>query len=166
MGLARQALDAYLLKLNTYPLRMQLITGTMIGYAGDAIAQVGFQIDTQSVYITRALMGLRVHVHQFKNQYKLWIEKAKKYDFSRGTRMAAFRFFLLTPLENRWMIFAERKFTGRTLFNLTKKVSIDQLMIGPILMICFFTYNEGELLSLDDAMKSHSGALAVFVLTY
>ena len=49
MGLARQALDAYLLKLNTYPLRMQLITGTMIGYAGDAIAQVGFQIDTQSV---------------------------------------------------------------------------------------------------------------------
>ena len=67
MGLARQALDAYLLKLNTYSLRMQLITGTMIGYAGDAIAQVGFQIDTQSVYITRALMGLRVHEHQFEN---------------------------------------------------------------------------------------------------
>ena len=42
MGLARQALDAYLLKLNTYPLRMQLMTGTMIGYAGDAIAQLGF----------------------------------------------------------------------------------------------------------------------------
>ena len=42
------------------------------------------------------------------------------------------------------MIFAERKFTGRTLFNLTKKVSIDQFMIGPILMMCFFTYNEGE----------------------
>lgn len=100
MGLARQALDAYLLKLNTYPLRlvfilmltrwcfepvflksiswklfvrMQLITGTMIGYAGDAIAQ-------------------------------LWIEKSKKYDFKRGTRMAAFRFFLLTPLENRWWV--------------------------------------------------------------
>ena len=50
MGLARQALDAYLLKLNTYPLRMQLITGTMIGYAGDAIAQVGFQIDTPPVH--------------------------------------------------------------------------------------------------------------------
>ena len=92
----------------------------------------------------RALMGLRVHEHQFENQYKLWIEKAKKYDFSRGTRMAAFRFFLLTPLENRWMIFAERKFTGRTLFNLTKKVSIDQFMVGPILRICFFTYNEGK----------------------
>ena len=45
MGLARQALDSYLVKLNTYPLRMQLMTGTMIGYAGDAIAQVGFQID-------------------------------------------------------------------------------------------------------------------------
>jgi len=117
MGLARQALDAYLLKLNTYPLRMQLMTGTMIGYAGDAIAQ-------------------------------LWIEKAKKYDFSRGSRMAAFRFFLLTPLENRWMIFAERKFSGRTLFNLTKKVSIDQFMIGPILMICFFTYNESRLYKL------------------
>ena len=42
------------------------------------------------------------------------------------------------------MIFAERKFTGRTLFNLTKKVSIDQFMIGPILMMCFFTYNEGK----------------------
>ena len=45
MGLARQALDAYLLKLNTYPLRMQLMTGTMIGYAGDAIAQAGLQSD-------------------------------------------------------------------------------------------------------------------------
>ena len=50
MGLARQALDSYLLKLNTYPLRMQLMTGTMIGYAGDAIAQAGFQIDTQPVH--------------------------------------------------------------------------------------------------------------------
>ena len=64
------------------------------------------------------------------------------------------------------MIFAERKFSGRTLFNLTKKVSIDQFMIGPILMICFFTYNEGELLSLYDAMMSHSGVLAVFGLTH
>ena len=57
MGLARQALDAYLLKLNTYPLRMQLITGTMIGYAGDAIAQAGFQIDTQLCILYRALIG-------------------------------------------------------------------------------------------------------------
>jgi len=113
MGLARKALDAYLLKLNKNPLRTQLITGTMIGYAGDAIAQ-------------------------------FLIEKSRKYDFFRGTRMAAFRFFLLTPLENRWMIFAERKFSGRTLINLTKKVSIDQFMIGPILMMCFFTYNEGK----------------------
>ena len=117
-------------------------------------------------YPIGALIGSRFQEHQFENQFKLWIEKAKKYDFSRGTRMAAFRFFLLTPLENRWMIFAERKFTGRTLFNLTKKVSIDQFMIGPILMICFFTYNEGELLSLDDAMMSHSGVLAVFGLTH
>ena len=95
-------------------------------------------------YPIGALIGSRFQEHQFENQFKLWIEKAKKYDFSRGTRMAAFRFFLLTPLENRWMIFAERKFTGRTLFNLTKKVSIDQFMVGPILRICFFTYNEGN----------------------
>ena len=100
----------------------------------------------------------------------MWIEKAKKYDFSRGTRMAAFRFFLLTPLENRWMIFAERKFTERTIFNLTKKVSIDQFMIGPILMICFFTYNEGESFfghrysALDGTITSHGGVMEIFCL--
>jgi hypothetical protein len=40
------------------------------------------------------------------------------------------------------MIFAERKFAGTGLKNLTKKVSIDQLLIGPMLLSTFFAYNE------------------------
>ena len=103
----------YLTKLNANPLPMQMATGTMLGYAGDAIAQ-------------------------------LWLEKAEKYDFIRGTRIAAFTFFIWAPLNNRWMIFAEKRFGGNSLKTLTKKVSIDQFMLGPFLTTSFFTFNERE----------------------
>ena len=43
------------------------------------------------------------------------------------------------------MVFAERKFAGNSVKNLTKKVSIDQFMIGPALLSSFFCYNEREL---------------------
>ena len=54
MGLPRKALDAYLMKLNAHPLKMQLATGTMIGYAGDAIAQACF-MDAHDYYSLRVM---------------------------------------------------------------------------------------------------------------
>jgi len=70
------------------------------------------------------------------------IEQREKYDFVRGTRMAGFTLLIWAPLANRWMIFAERKFAGNSVTNLTKKVGIDQFMLGPALTTTFFCYNE------------------------
>jgi hypothetical protein len=71
MSILRRGLNNYINLLNAHPLKMQMLTGTLLGYAGDAMAQ-------------------------------MWLEKAEKYDFYRGTRMAMFTFLIWAPVANRW----------------------------------------------------------------
>ena len=42
------------------------------------------------------------------------------------------------------MLFAERQFAGTSAKSLAKKLTIDQFLLGPMLMASFFTYNERE----------------------
>lgn len=109
----RQGVIWYHSKLAAAPLRTQLITGTILAGMSDFICQVA-------------------------------VEKRKlfeSYDPVRSCRMGMFAFSVWVPVGFYWFGYAAKVFPGAGM-NLVKKVMIDQLVVIPLLLCNYLTFNE------------------------
>ena len=50
------------------------------------------------------------------------------------------------PISSRWILYAEKAFPIPPIVNLFKKVAIDQLLLGSLIALIAFHYNERKFL--------------------
>ena len=70
------------------------------------------------------------------------VEHDKQYDPWRSLRMGTYAVIAWVPVGFFWFRAAERMFPGTGLVNMAKKLSIDQLIICPSLLLWFLSSNE------------------------
>ena len=69
-------------------------------------------------------------------------EPTKPYDPYRSLRMGTYAFCAWVPVAFFWFRYAERRWPGKRLANMTKKLGVDQLVVCPTLLFCYLGTNE------------------------
>lgn len=89
--------------------------------------------------ITATGLGL---VGDMISQHIIEEKPLSEHDFIRSVRFAAFGPLIWVPISSRWILYAEKAFPIPPILNLFKKVAIDQLLLGSLIALIAFHYNE------------------------
>merc|ERR1739838_707024 len=110
--------------------------------------------------ITATGLGL---VGDMISQHIIEEKPLSDHDFIRSIRFAAFGPLIWVPISSRWILYAEKAFPIPPLVNLFKKVAIDQLLLGSLIALIAFHYN--ELMSGHSLQDVHNKIEAHYVKT-
>ena len=89
--------------------------------------------------ITACGLGI---VGDMVSQHIIEEKPLKQHDFVRTVRFAAFGPLIWVPISSKWILYAEKAFPIPPVTNLIKKVAIDQLLLGSLIAMIAFHYNE------------------------
>eukprot|EP00249_Psilotum_nudum_P017789 c26491_g1_i2 orf=524-940(+) len=80
------------------------------------------------------------------------------YDWLRALRMTTYGFFIYGPISQIWYDSLDRVFWEKTLRNLSIKVALNQVVLGPFVVSVVFAWNslwQGKLDSLPELFHNH-----------
>lgn len=108
-------------------------TAGVLALLGDTIAQVR----SQWVF-HRHDPNQRITDRESETIAKKYIDS---YDWMRALRMTSYGFFIYGPSSQIWYIFLDHILRDKTLRNLTIKVTLNQLVLGPYVIAVVFAWN-------------------------
>lgn len=134
----RHGFHVYCGWLRTRPLTTKCATGAAIGFAGDGYAQ--------------SLEAPR--------------DAEKPHNWRRAAVFTSFAAFMIPPVCHHWFAYLHRRFPGRSLAAVAKRVASDQLLMAPVLVpstLCYLEYGgrvfvEGEGLNASFAESAATAA--------
>ncbi|XP_078439079.1 peroxisomal membrane 22 kDa (Mpv17/PMP22) family protein [Wolffia australiana] len=110
----------------------QAATASALVLAGDTIAQVSSRLkaaragsDESSSLSSKEIASAVLFNH----------------DWTRAIRMASYGFLLYGPGSYAWYQFLDRAFPGQTIANLSAKVILNQVVLGPCVIAVIFAWN-------------------------
>ncbi|KAL6845091.1 hypothetical protein ACP4OV_024586 [Aristida adscensionis] len=111
-----------------FPFR-QAVTAASLTFTGDTIAQVRARI------VDRRSRGAE------PDSKALIQDILMNHDWLRALRMASYGFFLYGPGSYAWYQFLDRSMPKQTFVNLSAKVILNQIVLGPCVIAVIFAWN-------------------------
>ncbi|KAJ1285244.1 hypothetical protein BS78_03G265200 [Paspalum vaginatum] len=111
-----------------FPFR-QAVTAASLTFAGDTIAQVRGRI------VDRRRSGAEADSKELIPDILL------NHDWLRALRMASYGFLLYGPGSYAWYRFLDRCMPKQTLVNMSVKVTLNQIVLGPCVIAVVFAWN-------------------------
>eukprot|EP00249_Psilotum_nudum_P010658 c22683_g1_i1 orf=342-1037(+) len=128
-------------------------TSGLLSLLGDTAAQL------QTHWVRRkAIEKSSTEMASYSVSQEMQESSPTDYDFLRAMRMTTYGFFVYGPVSQIWYDVLDQIFWQKTLRNLSIKVAMNQVVLGPFVMIAAFTWNsfwQGKLDSLPDMFQNH-----------